>query len=1055
MPASTSPRCRSKEKEPIAIIGIGARLPGGITGPASLWAALLEGRDAISEVPRDRWNIDAYYDPDRQKAGKICSKRGGFIEGMARFDAGFFGIYPKVAERMDPRQRHLLEVAYEAIEDAGLLLDQLWGSNTAVTVGVFLGDEIRKNAGSVPEAIGPHTAMGAADTTVSARLAFNFNLRGPTFSVDTACSSSLVAVHLACSAIWAGDADMALSGGVNIMADPGHSIELSKGGFLSPEGLCRAFDAQGDGYVRGEGAGVVVLKPLRQAKADGDRIYAVIRNTVVNSDGHTPEGLTVPNEGAQIAMLRKAYDDVGLCPADVDYVEAHGTGTRVGDPAETAAFGAVYAQGRPAHRPLIIGSIKTNIGHTEAVAGVAGLIKLALALHHRQIPKNLHFETPNPAIDFDRWKLRVPVASAPWPASTGPALGGVNSFGAGGTNAHAILEAHAPAPPSAHPSAPSPRRTDGPVTLEVSAKSEAALKALAEAYAGFFRQTPHTLGQIAQAIRAQRTRFPHRLLVSARAKDEAREALEAYVRDAPDDRRSTGHLDDDDAPKIAFVCSGQGPQWYAMGRQLMATSALFNETLTIIDALFEARAGYSLLREMTQPADASRIGETRIAQPAIMAMQIGLIHMWRELGVTAQGFVGHSIGEVAAAYGAGALTLEQAVDVIYNRAKEQDKASGAGVMLAVGLTREAAAQALQGLEHRISIAAVNGPEMSILSGDKPPIDALAKELEGRGVFTKYLRVNVPFHSHHMEPLEDSMLAGLAHLEPQEAALPLYSTVTGRRESGRHLTARYWYHNVRDTVRFTTAVSAMLDDGYDAFVEIAPHPVLGGNIADLLAAAGRTASVVVSARRDIPRFEAGEPYEIDVFVKAARQLSLLHVPIDWSVLNGRHEVGFVDLPRYPWQHADLWMETDAHRARRLGAPPHPFLGVSKVSAVDSAIGIHDLNLDHRVHLYLQEHQIENAAIVPATAQLEASVAVGRRLFGDAFSHLDDLRFERALFVPAPDQPPHEMRLEVFAEDGRYGIFSRAGEREPWQRHGGGRMVWGDAAHGVDAPPLEPL
>ncbi|MDA9818209.1 SDR family NAD(P)-dependent oxidoreductase [Flavobacteriaceae bacterium] len=999
-------------------------------------------------MPEDRWNIEKFYDPNPNKKGKIKSKKGGFIESMKKFDAEFFNIFPKVAKSLDPRQKHLLETVYESLEDAGLTLEQVNGSRTAVMMGVFLGDEGKKIAGSDLETINSHSAMGGADTTVSARVAYQFNLKGPTLSVDTACSSSLVAVQLACNAIWIGDAKMAIAGGVNIMTSHEHSLQLSQGGFLSPDGLCKSFDASANGYVRGEGAGAIIIKPLEDARKDGDEIYAVIRNAVVNSDGHTSDGITVPNEFAQIEMLKKAYGDVGIKPKDVDFIEAHGTGTSLGDPKETFAFGNVFSEGRNKDNPLIIGSVKSNIGHTEAVAGIAGLIKLALSIRHQQIPQNLHFKNPNPAIKFDEWKLKVPTELMNWPQiENKKMIGGVNSFGAGGTNAHVVLEQYIP-----HDKKDSniKKQHNFPYLFTLSAKNKASLKDLCQKYIDFISSSNTSLNDICFSLLKKRSNLPEKLVITAVSKDDILSSLSSYVKSA--NQANLIHGVTNRKPKIAFICSGQGPQWYAMGRQLLKNSKVFTDIIQKIDLIFQELSGYSILKEMNKSAADSRIGETKIAQPAIMAVQIGLIEMYRSFGIEAEGVSGHSIGEVAAAYASKALSLRQAVEVIYNRSKEQDRASGAGKMLAIGTDYENALGIIDAFSKQVSIAAINGPEMVVLSGDVEPLEKIAQNLEKAEIFNKFLAVNVPFHSHHMEPIKQDMLDGLKNLQPSKAEIALYSTVTGRKEDGLHLDSKYWYDNVRQTVYFTSAIEAMISDDFDCFIEIAPHPVLGGGINDLLLQNKKEGNVISSLSRKIKDFEAGAEYESKDFLGAIAKMHILGCKINFDPILSENSK-FIKLPHYAWQHQEYWLESKAHEESRLKKPSHPFIKSCNKN-LSNNLGSWELNLDQNSETFLTDHKIGGTIVFPGAAQLEIAHEIGQKHYGENFSHLENIQFPLALFLPDDDSIT-EAKLEISSIAGNYKIFSQHENNNQWNHNGFGKMCHLGENFNSLAEPLKAL
>ncbi|MEM9675211.1 MAG: SDR family NAD(P)-dependent oxidoreductase [Bacteroidota bacterium] len=1036
---STNPR------EPIAIVGIGCRFPGEVNDPASFWNLLAEGKNAITDVPPDRWNLKKFYDPDNSKAGKIKNKKGGFVKNIAHFDPEFFNIFPAEAHRIDPQQRLLLEVTYQALEDAGIRLEDISGKKVGVYTGLFMSDYWDIQAASEQrEEVSPHVAMGASRTGAANRVSYIFNLKGPSLTLDTACSSSLVGVHLACQSIWTGESKMALAGGVNVMLRPESSIIMSKGNFLSPDGYCKTYDSRANGYVRSEGCGVVVLKPLSQAIADKDSIYSVILGSAVNQDGHTEDGFTVPSLTSQVDMLKTAYEHAGVDPRDVAYIEAHGTGTPVGDPIETNAFGEVIGKDRAEEQKCWIGSVKTNIGHTEAAAGVAGLIKLALVLKNGKIPQNLHFETPNPKIPFDQYRLKVPTELTELSTDDKPLIGGVNSFGAGGTNAHVVLQSF---------NHREMRRIDNQGEVEssevelftLSAQSKEALRENVTRYVEFLDSTKNSLADICYTAGARRSALNYRLTVACRTKGELKEKLAAFLEDETRPGMYTQKAKKDHNPKLGFIFSGQGPQWYAMGQQLIQTSPVFRKVIEQIDQQFRQLADWSLLEEMSRDEATSRVSETRIAQPAIMAVQIGLTELWKSWGVNPEGCVGHSIGEVAAAYASGALTLAQAVEVIYHRSRGQNRATGKGKMLAAALTVDEAREAIIGFEDVVSIAAINGPNMLTFSGDAEPLEKIANQLEEKDVFCRFLRVNVPFHSHHMEPLKEELIESLNHLEPSEAKTPLYSTVTGKRENGFHLTSGYWYQNVREPVYFTDALAQMADDGFDTFIEIAPHPVLTIGANDLLKSKDvKQAFIVPSLRR-----------KEDEALTIKGALGMLYTQgysVNWQQLMGEHNL--VDLPTYAWQHQPYWFEIEASIKDRTEPSLHPYLAREIISSVDKNHRIWEVTLSTKVFPYLQDHKVDGTIVFPGTGHLEIALSAGAHSFGANNICLEDIHFDKAFFLPEEGQKL-ESRLEIVNEEGGYTLYSREKGTNDWTKHSWGKVNRFDVFPQPEAVKIMPL
>jgi len=983
--------------DPIAIIGIGCRFPGA-AGPEAFWRLLRDGIESVGEIPADRWDVDAYHDPDPAAPGKMVTRRAGFLDQVDRFDAGFFGISPREAMHTDPQQRLLLEVAWEALEDAGQPPERLAGAAVGVYVGIATND-YRRLSWESPEGGDAYTVAGNAASIAANRLSYAFDFRGPSLAVDTACSSSLVAVHLACEAIRTGEAALALAGGVNLILAPEVMASFSKAGFLSPEGRCKSFDAAADGYARGEGVGVVVLKPLARALADGDPVYAVIRGGAVNQDGRT-NGLTAPSRHAQEAVLRDAYARAGVAPGAVQYVEAHGTGTLLGDPIEAKALGAVVGSGsgRPADRPLAVGSVKPNIGHLEAAAGIAGLIKAALAIKHRAIPPSLHLVEPNPHIPFAALSLRVQRKLGPWPAA-GPALAGISSFGFGGTNAHLVIGGIAgdAAPPGSRESA-------GAHLLPISARDPEALRDLARSYrdtlnspplppgagrgegawaeflplppgagaspsaawaeflplppgegrgeglrgpdgvegsapvagrgASGLQDGPHpnplpggegtgkspipgaetgmNLGDLAYTAGVRRGHHDHRLALVARSPAEAAAALDAFLRGEPHPGLTVGRKAPGGRPKVAFVFAGQGPQWRGMGRDLLAREPAFRAAIEACDGHFRKLAGWSLLEELAGDDPASRLARTDVAQPAMFALQVGLAALWRSWGVVPDAVVGHSLGEVAAAHVAGALSLEAAARVAFHRGRLMRRVAGLGKTAAIGLPAEEARRLLADYGGRVGIAAVNGPAATTISGESAAVAAVVAALRDREVFARVLPVDCAFHSPQMDPIRGELVAALAGLAPVAAAMPLASTVAGRVLGGAELDAAYWGRNLREPVLFADAAGALVGEGCDVFIEIGPHPALGGPIADALRRAGRAGTVLASLRR-------GD----DGRAALLRSLGALYTggyAVDWRGVTpeGRH----VRLPTYPWRRDRHWLDPApaAPPARRENGHP---------------------------------------------------------------------------------------------------------------------------------------
>lgn len=1021
-----------RQREPLAVIGIGCRLPGGIDSPVVFWDALLRGVNAIRDVPDDRWKHARFHDTNPEKSGSIRNAKGGFIDGVDQFDGEFFGYFPAEAQRIDPQQRLLLEVTHEAMEDAGLRRDQLDGSRTAVYIGSFTYDYFGMQAASEQrDEINPYVAMGTSVSALANRISYDFNLHGPSVSVDTACSSSLTAMHLACRSLWSGEAELAIAGGVNLMLRPESSIMLSKAGFLNPDQSCKAFDAAANGYVRGEGAGVAILKPLNKAIADGDAIYACVQATAANQDGRSPEGFTVPNFRAQSELLKAAYAEAGIDPLTVDFVEAHGTGTRVGDPIETLALGSVLGAGRGQEQAnLLIGSVKTNLGHLEGAAGIAGFIKGVLTAHHGVVPPNLHFNEPNPGILLEERGLEVPIKPTPLKHSDRPLTVGVNSFGAGGANAHVVLQAldedH-----GEKPSVTNGHRSTGAKLYMLSSAHRDSLRTLALRHAEFLNASSEPFDDIAYSAFTRRSRYSHLLAIVEESASDVERSLRKFAEGEVDPTILTATIARRTEPKLAFVFSGQGGQWARMGLQLMQREQVFRQSMEEIDELFEQLAGWSLLAELQKDDGESRVNDTIVVQPAVMAVQISLVKLYEHYGIRPAGIVGHSIGEVAAGYAAGVLTLEQAVQVICRRSQAQDMASGKGGMLAVGLSLEEASKMIEGIDG-VSIGAVNGPEMMTLSGDVAPLQHIAETLESRGIFNRPVRVQVAYHSHHIDAIRDVMLESLSDVQGIQATIPLYSTVTGRREKGAHLNAEYWFQNARQPVLFTDALTAMLKNGFNTFLEIGPHPVLISGAKALIQQRNADAMITPSMTRREP--------EVTVFLQSIAQLAARGREPDVDTMFGSDR-RYVRLPMNPWRHSRYWFESPSAAEVRRGQFEHPFLKRATQFATEAGQGVWDVSLDLNKFPYLRVHRVDDEIVFPATGHIELAWAVASAQFPQDSFFLEELQFNSALILPENAHHPLDVRLEVVSERGDYRVCSRPADATndtPWSEHSSGRI-----------------
>jgi polyketide synthase 12 len=1026
---------RGSADEPIAVIGMACRLPGAAS-PEEFWQLLRNGTDAIREVPPSRWNIDEYYDANPATPGKMNTRWGGFLDGIDEFDTRFFAITPREAVRMDPQQRLLLEVVWEALEDAGLSTERIAGSRGGVFVGIC-ANEYGVMQFRDPKMSDPYAGSGNALSIAANRLSYLLDLHGPSMAIDTACSSSLVAVHLACRSLRSGECPVALAAGVNLILAPSLTVNFSKAGFMAPDGRCKAFDARANGYVRSEGAGVVVLKPLSKAQADGDLIYAVIRGSAVNQDGRT-NGLTAPNRHAQEAVLREAYQDAGVSPAEIQYIEAHGTGTALGDPIEVGALAAVLGQDRPAGRRCALASVKTNIGHLEGAAGVAGLIKVALALKHGEIPPSLHFEQPNPHIPFDQLPLAVQTRLTLWPE--GRHLAGISSFGFGGTNAHAVLEAapqpaEVPAAASVQPNGEVAAIAEPACLVPFSARSPEALQALARSCRDrLAADGASALRDFAYSMARRRAHHDYRLTVVAHSHAEAIECLDSHLQGQARTEVASGRRLPNRRPQVVFVFSGQGPQWFGMGRQLMAQEPVFRAAIEQCDKLLGQLVNWSLLDELNADEAHSRLEQTEVAQPVLFALQVALASLWRAWGVLPDAVIGHSLGEVAAAHVAGALSLTDAVRVIAHRGRLMQRATGRGRTAAIEMSPSEVQQLLRGYEDRVGIAAVNTPGSVTISGDGAAVERIVQAAQARSVFAKMLPVPYAFHSPQMEPILAELAEVLCDVKPGATAVPIFSTVTGQASDGHEYDAAYWTRNVRQTVRFADAASAAVDAGHDVFVELAPHPVLSRYVSEALRLRERQGTVLPSVRR-------GEE-ERAIMLRSLGTLYALGVPVDWSWLYPQGH--FLPLPRYPWQRERCWLEIEeavSYRGRAAGKPGHPLLDNHVHTAHPAPVHVWQTEIGKDGPAYLTDHRLTSTVIFPGTGYVEAGLAAAAEVFGDQAT-LTAIEFQKAMMLPERGTRTLQVVLSPNESGGSFHVFSRmrgaADARDGWALHATGTI-----------------
>jgi phthiocerol/phenolphthiocerol synthesis type-I polyketide synthase C len=1016
------------------------RYPGGADTPDLLWDVLKSGVDAVGEAQGDRWDL-GWHHPDPSRQWRVYTRAGGYLSQIDGFDAEFFGMSAREARQVDPQQRLLLELAWEALEDASHAPRGLAGSDTGVFVGISSNDYAALLGRGAPDA---YSNTGSSFSIAANRISYVYDFHGPSVALDTACSSSIVCIHQACRSILAGECTMALAGGVSLLTHIRPWIGFARASMLSPTGRCKSFDASGDGYVRSEGGGLVVLKSLADAERDGDRILGVILASGVNSDGRTL-GLSMPNDEAQEQLLRKIYTTCGVSPEDVVYVEAHGTGTAVGDPLECAALGRVLGAPRTDGSRLLIGSVKSNIGHLEAASGIAGLTKVLLALKHHEIPGNLHFETPNPKIDFENWKLDVVVGSKTLSVTEKPAVVGINSFGFGGTNAHLALQEYRPV---GIPAADSRPASEWGRVLILSGHTEAALEAVARRHADFLRHAPaETWGDICAAAALCRTPLRYRMAVSAATPDEAADRLEQFLEGRQPARLATGSVTTETVP-IAFVYSGNGPQWWGMGRELLASSEEFRREIEAMDAVFAPLAGWSILEEMRRPEAEARVALTEYAQPLLFALQLGLTALLRAAQIRPSAVLGHSVGEAAAAYACGALTREQATRVIYHRSMAQSKTAGMGGMAAFGISAEEAREALQSVPGWLELAASNGPNAVTVAGDPEALEALRQKLTEDGKFARVLPLNYPFHTTAMDGIRAELVEALDGLTPHESEIPFISTVDAGELPGTSLGAEYWWRNVREPVQFHEAVDLLLNErGVAVFIEIGPHPVLR----DYIQQSARVRDLNVVALQTLRRPGAkGPEMEEDNLWTA---LCACHAAgaSTMNALFERPRQIIPELPLYPWQRERHWRGgvtlPEAHYPTERD---HPLLGYR----VPSADGLWEVSLSSSSLPYLTDHIVQGAAVFPAAGYIEQALTAARLTLGEGVLDLENFEILRPLVIPEHEEPI--VQFAVDAKDGTFEIRALIDKYEAnWTTHTRGRLSKGDNTGQGAATDLEAL
>lgn len=1017
------------EPTPIAIIATACRVPGA-HGTDALWDLLCAGRDAVTEIPAWRWAKPKFYHPEPGQPGKIYSYAAGIIDHLDRFDASFFDISPREAEQIDPQQRLLLELTYEALLNGGLTRASLRGTDTGVYIGGSSWDYLTRYIGD-PAVTDAHTLTGTILSVLSNRISHTFDLRGPSLTVDTACSSALVALDMACEALRSDQISMAVVGGVNALLSPQPFVAFCRAGMLSRAGHCHAFDERADGYVRSEGGGIAILKRLDQAVADGDDIRAVIWASGVNSDGRST-GISMPNVWAQTALLERVYAEAGIDPDALSYVEAHGTGTPVGDPIEARAIGEALGRKRSAALP--IGSVKSNVGHLEAASGMVGLFKAMLIAERGQIPRSIHSETPNPAIPFEDLNLRLAQEAGTLERTGSEVFVGVNSFGIGGTNAHVILSGYDTA--KAPTGQDEPGRASPPLLL--SAASEEALRDLARVWrAQLVGGEPAALDARVRGAALRRDHLPHRLVsIAADAKAHGT-VLDAFLEGSSSSALSVGFAKGE-AP-VAFVFSGNGSQWPGMGLAAMAASPAFRTGVEEAEAALEPHLNWKVI-DALRAEDPRVIAETTVAQPVLFALQVGVVQALRAGGVRPSVHFGHSVGEVAAAWSAGALTLTDAAKVIAARSIGQRELLGSGTMGVLAADPDAAEALLAAVDSRLEIAAENSSRAVAVSGPRDAIGKLATEARKRRMAFAPLEVEHAFHSSAMDAIRGSILRDMSSVTPRTALERFVSTVTGEDESGEGLGAEYWWRNVRAKVRFAPVARKLAEEGIRIFVEIGPQAILRSHLSDAIRKTNSNAVVLSTLSKQTTDDDPFRKIAADCFalghdITGAEDFA---GPCEWR-----------GLPSYPWQRESYWVAPTAEAEQNVALQSeHPLLGF----AVPSADGVWLNHLSIATHGWLRDHKVEGQVVVPAAAIVDIALAAARvRTPNAAALEISDLRITAPLLIEG--DLLREARFEAASSGRTFQFETRPRFAEAgWVRHASGTFVDSSAPRDIEKCPI---
>lgn len=1008
--------------EPIAIVGMSCRFPNAHT-LQDFWNLLRDGKDTISEIPSERWNAADYYDPDLTASRKTNQRHASLLKNIHDFDPLFFAISPAEATDMNPSQKLMLELVWEAIENSTIPYKKVQGRKIGVYVGNIWSDfehhRKHKNA-----AVTSHSAMGQSANIIANRVSFAYGFTGPSLVVDTGCSSSLVALHIACQSLWDNSTEMSVVGGINHILDPDQYVLLSKFGGLSSKGKCSTFDSDADGFVRGEGAGILLLKKLSQAQKDGDKIHALIRGTAMNNNGYNVNLPATSVEG-QKQVLADAYVNSGIAPNEVHYVEAHGTGTKLGDPTETKALGQFFGKGREGNT-LHVGSVKTNIGHLEAAAGLAGLIKVVLAMQHKQLPPSLNYKTPNPNIAFDELKIRVQHTLGSWPTQNGETLkAGINSFGWGGTNAHTVIEEYKQSIETSVN-----EHTVSRYCLPLSAKSGGALKDYAKAYATSLQAgSSEDFAKICTASAILKPSFDHRVMFAAKEKTDMIKALEDFIQDA-DEITPTKPLAATD--KIVMVFPGQGSQWLGMGRELYEQEPVFRQAIDACEKAFKPFTDWSLIEEIHATPEKSRLTEINVIQPALSAMQIALAKLWMSWGIIPHAVVGHSMGEVAAAHISGALNLDDAARIICTRSKLMKTVSGKGGAMAVTELSLTQAEELVQRYPKLSVAVSNSPKSTVLAGNQDSITQVLAELEGKGLFARQVKVDVASHSQQMDPLKEDLRLALKTITPQKNTTAIFSTVRNKAMEGEELNADYWVDNLRGTVQFSSVLEQLMNNDHVVFIEVSPHPVLINAVNECAENFKKPAVTIASLLREKP--------EQDTIYKNIGELFTRGYEINWEEFYRTSHAPDIALPSYPFQRERYELEDKSNETEsRKSNAKFPLLGNPLQLAGTDNTYFWETQLSLGSFPYMADHQVNETPVLPGAAYVEMMLEAASELYPKGTPVISRLRFIKSITLSSDESSTIQLKLNESDKVNTFQFFSKIVDKE-------GKTSWGLLAEG---------